>query len=117
MDISKRVVTQIPLSVLWNSEGSLDARRARWLDREEVRRLVQLGTTRIVVADVGLPLRWIEPEERYVFWKEEVKPHLVDEPERPFDIFSYPHGYAYLASEWQPADALAASILVLERYH
>jgi hypothetical protein len=51
-----------------------------------------------------------------VFWKAEVRPHLVDKPDRPFDIYHYPHGYAYIASAWQAVDA-GFPIVVLERYH
>lgn len=117
MKPAERIVTEIPMSEMWNSEGALEAHRAGLLSREDVRRLVQQGVVRFAVADVGHPLRWIPAEDRYVFWKEEIKPHIVDQPEGPIDVYSYPHGYAYVASEWHPSDALEPSIVLLEKYH
>ena len=111
----ERIVTQLPLNELWNSRGSLQAERRRWLCREDIRQLLQSGPLQFVIADAGRPLQGIA-EERFVFWKLEVRPHLVDEPERPFDIDTFPEGYAYLASQWVFDDS-SASIVLLERYH
>jgi hypothetical protein len=52
-----------------------------------------------------------------VFWKTEARDHIVEDPHRPIDIYAYPEGYAYVASEWI-ADPLASTrIIVLERHH
>lgn len=51
-----------------------------------------------VIANVGAPLRWIPAGESHTSWKLEVRPHLVDEPDRPFDICHFPEGYCYVAS-------------------
>jgi hypothetical protein len=113
---NKKIVTQLPLAELWGETGSMAVERVRYLNREAIRRFLQHGPVRFVVADVGLSLRWIAENESYVFWKAEVRPHLVNKPERPFAIYHYPHGYAYIASEWQTVDA-DFPIVVLERYH
>jgi hypothetical protein len=51
-----------------------------------------------------------------VFWKLEVRPHLVLEPERPFDVSEFPEGYCYIASEWKAGDE-TQPIVVLEQHH
>jgi hypothetical protein len=117
MDPRRRIVTSLPLAELWDDEGELDFERGSALNREDVRRRVQGGTARFVVAEPGLPLRWVSAADRHAFWKGEVRPHLVDEPERPFDIYHYPHGYAYIATEWRGADPFEPPIVLLERHH
>ena len=117
MDPNQRVVTHTPLTELWDDRGPIPAERGQALGREDVRRMVQAGPLRFVVADAGLPLRWVPERESHAFWKGEVRPHLVDEPGRPFDVYDYPHGYAYVATEWESAEPLAAPIVVLERHH
>jgi hypothetical protein len=52
-----------------------------------------------------------------VFWKGEVRPHLVDEPERPFDIYHFPQGYPYMATEWESDGPPTPPIVLLERHH
>jgi hypothetical protein len=117
MHTKDRLVTEIPLAELWGAQGAIVAERGRALGREDVRRLVQAEAVRFVVADLGRPLRWVPVAERYVFWKGEVLPHLVNEPERPFDIYHYPQGYAYIATEWRGADPFDTAIILLERHH
>jgi len=77
---------------------------------------------RFVVADVGLALHWVSEEESYTFWKRDVLPHLVDDSERPFDIYDYPEAYAYTASvwvaeEWEAIRGTLRPLVVLERHH
>jgi hypothetical protein len=117
MDPAQRVVTHMPLDGLWDDHGPLAARRDRFLTGEELRILLQRGPLRFVVADPGLPLRWIPEPERYVFWKAEVRPRLVEHPERPIDVFSYPEGRAFVASEWVPEDPASPLIVLLECQH
>jgi hypothetical protein len=117
MQPQDRVVIQIPLAELWDTTGTLPAARGRSLSREEVRQLVQAGAVRFVVADAGLPLRWVPDAERHVFWKGEVRRHLVEEPERPFDIYQSPEGYAYIATAWESGDPASPPIILLERHH
>jgi hypothetical protein len=117
MHPANRIVTQIPLSELWDQGGILQATRGDALDREQLRRLLQAGAVRFVVADAGLPLRWVPESECHVFWKLDVRPHLVDEPERPFDIYHFSQGYAYVATAWSSAESAAPPIVLLERHH
>jgi hypothetical protein len=117
MDPTRRVVTQIPLVELWDDDGSVEATRDRYLGLEDVRRLVQSGVVRFVVADAGKAIRWVPVDETHVFWKNNVKPRIVDPPDRQIDVYAYPEGYAYLASEWTRVGAPLAPIVLLEVHH
>ena len=111
-----REVTQLPLTELWDEHAPLEASRRRHLSEAELRQLLRTRTVHFVVADVGHPLRWIPIEESFAFWKLEVRPHLVDEPDRPFDVDRFPEGYRHVASEWRgPEDDRV--MVVLERHH
>jgi hypothetical protein len=116
MQANPRIVTYIPLSEIWDEHGQVTAARFRSLAQEDLRQLVQAGTVGFAVANVGHPLRWVSSEESQVFWKLEVRPHLVAEPDRPFDIYRYPEGYCYVASEWHATNG-TQPIVVLERHH
>ena len=117
MNPTNRVVAQLPLAELWDEHGPVAARRGRFLTEEQLRVLLQGPPVRFVVGDVGRALRWIPEADRFVFWKAEVRPRLVARPDRPIDVFAYPEGRAFVASEWI-ADGLASSpIVLLESYH
>src|SRR5690349_56011 len=107
MHPKNRVVTHTPLTELWDDASPLLAKRNRTLNRDDLRLLLQAGAVQFVVAEPGLPLHWVPEAECHIFWKADVRPHLVNEPERPFDIYQYPHGYAYIATEWRDTDPLA----------
>ena len=117
MDPTHRTVTTLPLDALWTERGPLSAARERALGRPDVVTLLQRGAVHFVVADVGRPLRWVAPAECFVFWKADVRTHLVDDPSRPIDVYAYPEGYAYVASEWAADEAGFAPLVVLERHH
>jgi len=116
VDPSLRVVTRIPLTELWDERKSLDAHRGRYLTREELHILMRGPSVRFVVADVGHKLRWIPEAERFVFWKAELRPHLVENPDH-IDVDRYPEGLGLLASEWISSDTEGSPIVLLERYH
>jgi hypothetical protein len=64
MDTAQKIVTQIPLTELWNADGPLDARRAKNLGEADIKRLLRDGPS-FVVAETGLPLRWICEDDRF----------------------------------------------------
>ncbi len=113
MDITKKIVTKLPLEELWNGNEMLNARRISWLNATDVRELMKAGAT-FVVADVGQPPRWIDSADRFDFWKAEVKPRLADSDQGTF-LEDYPGGYCYFASKWILADGLP--LIVIERHH
>lgn len=114
MDIAKKIITRLPLEELWNEKGNVDAQRiAMGLNAADVTEMIKAGVT-FVVADIGVPPRWIDPEQRFEFWKTEVKPRLAESDE-PVFLERFPGGYCYFASKWRLPDML--SLIVLERHH
>jgi len=110
---SLRVVMQIPMSELWDSEGNLTAARQRRLGGSAVGALLRLGLVRFVVAECGDPLRWIPPSHCYDFWTTELKLRIVET--ETFDQADFPGAYCYVASEW--ADDHSSPLVLLEMYH
>jgi hypothetical protein len=117
MDPKDRIVISLPFTELWDEHGPIDAVPVAPMGREGVRRLLRAGVVRFVVADPGLPLRWVPEAEHYAFWKGDVRPHIVDPSEGSFYLDDYPQGYAYVATEWRSAEAGADAIVVLECHH
>lgn len=111
MDPAQRVVTSGPLTELWNEQGPLTATRVGDADGARVVALLQSGAT-FVVADVRL--HWLPAQERFAFWKSEVKSRLAP-PGAHLHSEDFPGGYCYLASEWRLADG--AAVVLLEKMH
>ena len=110
MDPRFRIVTQIPLSELWCSDGSTIGRRIRMVGVNEVLDLIEKSEVEFVVADIGKGLHWIKTEDHYDFWKNEAKPHFA-EPNTRIDLTSFPDAYCYLVSLWE------GNVVLLERHH
>jgi hypothetical protein len=114
MDTRQKIVTQLPLSELWNSGGPLDACRVEGVGEADIARLLRDGSS-FVVAEVGLPLRWIAERDRFTFWKTEVKCRLVAADADGFYLADYPDGYCYVAAMWKCASTVP--VIVLEKHH
>ena len=114
MLLSERIVTQLPLNILWTDEKELQARRIRNLDRENIRELMKQTPIVFVLADVGKKLNWINPDKCHQFWKEEVLEHLADNPDKIY-LDDFPGDYTYIASEW--AIESKETIVLLEKAH
>jgi hypothetical protein len=110
-----KIVTQLPLRGLWNDYGSLEATRKQDLSSAEVRELLRSGEVQFVVIDVGLEPRWIELNDCYRFWMDEVQHHLIEPDDKAF-LDHLPGCYGYRASEWRCA-IIAKPIVALERCH
>src|SRR5688572_25683309 len=109
------VVTRIPIERLFDEEGEIGARRERMLSRPALEEMLRQYRVEFFVADVGLPLKRIDVNKCYEFWKSEVKAHLVDDPENGFHLEDYPDEYAYIASEW--SGEIQTPIVLLEKQH
>jgi hypothetical protein len=116
MKPAQRIVTKLPLTELWNADGSVAAaQRVRPLAEADIRAMLQQRRVTFVVANVGDGLLWVEPEPSFEFWKQEVKPHLVDPASGAFHLDDFPSGYAYTAWLWDGAEN--GPIVVLEKQH
>ncbi len=114
MDPTLRVFSGV-LDELWNDRGVVNASAGEWLTMPAIAQLLRLGPVHFVIADPGLPLRWIDLVGCHRFWKHDVKPHLVH-PGTTARREDLPGEYFYLAQRWLPADA-SAPIVVLFRHH
>jgi hypothetical protein len=115
MDPSHRVVTETPLTELWNESGRIEAARSRVIGEPVIVRLLAQTQCRFVIADPGLPLRWVPAHERFAFWKTEVKPRLVPADVTAFHPEEYPGGYCYVATEW--LGSAGPEAILLEKHH
>ncbi len=106
---------QLPLQELWRNDGTSTRSRGKSLSAEDIGKLLRLGPLEFVVADAGLPLRWIEVGDCHRFWKNEVKRHLA-EPNQRVVLDEFPGSYCYVASQWN-GPGQNATIVVLERHH
>jgi hypothetical protein len=112
MKPDQRIVTRLPIEELWNSSGPISTIKVRDLDAEQIRELLRTAQVRIIVAELGAPLKWIPNSETYDFWKQECKPRLAD-PDAQVSLEDFPGEYCYFASEWEAYDG--AIIVLLER--
>ncbi len=110
-----RIVNHIPLDRLWDQKGDLEATRKRWLSMTSLRELLQNGRVTFYIADCGHPLQRVDESDCFEFWKTEVNPHLVNDPNAKFSLEDYPGEYAYLASEWSGESE--TPIVLLEKHH
>jgi hypothetical protein len=85
------------------------------LSRSDILELLRTGGVEFVVADVGELLQWVDSHDCFNFWKDEVKPHLVEADSR-IELDKFAGGYCYMASEWED-DEIGSSIVLLERHH
>ena len=113
MDRALRIVTEMPLSELWDHNGPLNAQRVGHLDSADIQELLRIAPVIFVVANVGSTLEWLSIEQCYQFWKSEVRLRVCV-PDKPIDLDQFPGAYCYLASEWSLG---SSSLIVLERCH
>lgn len=114
MEITKKIVTEIPLTQLWTSERVLEAERAAYLTKQEIKQLLKTQPFTFVIANVGEPLKWINASDCFSFWRNEAEGHIADNVDH-IDIDSFPENYAYVASKWSSSSQ--TPIVVLEKVH
>jgi hypothetical protein len=113
VDYRKRVVMRMPLDELWDSDGPVAGSRCEQLDRDAIKEIIGRNDTRIVVADIGAPLKWLVGRERFRLWKEEVAPRLAP-PWDGWRLESFPGEYCYVASRWVCG---GANVILFEKHH
>jgi len=96
-------ITSLPLTSLVTPTGP--ARFHRDVGTDDIRKLLQQGSVRFVVANIGEPLRWIAQSECFEFWKQEVKCRVA-EPTHQVHVQDFPEEYCYIATEWYDSSGL-----------
>jgi hypothetical protein len=107
-------VIEIPLKNLWKDSEELPFIRGKYLNSDEIREILKLSAIIFVIADIGTDLKWIEINVCYVFWKEEVKKHLIENRDEII-LGDFPDNYAYLASKYE--NAVGDFVILLEKIH
>ncbi len=115
METKLKIVTRLPLAGLWRDSGPVNATRVRDLSSSDVRNLLVMGAVQFVVVDVGLKPRWIDLQDCYRFWMDEVHSHFA-EPTSDKTAVQIANVYCYWASEWR-SDEIDEPIVVLELRH
>ena len=113
MNPELRIVTKIPLTELWDGKGKIDSERICYLDQRKLAELLRASEVHFVVADCGLKLEWIPPQERFRFWKR-VRRQIAD-PGKPIYRETFPQEIAYIASEWR--GRAGECLVLLEKHH
>jgi hypothetical protein len=109
----QRVITRMPLAELWDDAGPVVARRGGDLTAADISELLRAGRVRFVVADIGVPPRWVPESECFAFWKAEVQPRVADPAAA--NLSEFPGGYCYFAAKWVPPSG--SPIVALQRSH
>jgi hypothetical protein len=110
-----KIVTQLPLRGLWADSGPVKASRRRPLSSTDVRDLLLETAVQFVVVEVGQKPRWIDLDDCYRFWMDEVQ-HRVTDPDSKLLSDQIVGVYSYGASEWQ-SEEITTPIVVLELGH
>jgi hypothetical protein len=111
--MNQKKISQLPVDEIWEGEALISTNRVRDLNAGDITDLLRSGAVRFVVADLGAPYNWIPDDERFDFWKDEVKPHLADTESASLEDF--PDEYCYFASEWK--SNAGESIVLLSKAH
>ena len=114
MDVTLRIITELPLQELWRDDGFSSTARGAWLSGDDIRGLLRAGPVYFVVADCGKHPQWVPSRESYRYWKTEVQPHLAA-PDTRIYLEQFPDHYAYSAIRW--AEHAGVPIIVLEKAH
>jgi hypothetical protein len=117
MSISNKdqIVSVLPVDRLSIGRIEVEAKRDRYLSPDELKEMLRKFPVEFMVANVGSPLKRIEVERCYEYWKSEVQPHLVADAQKGFRLEDFPNSYAYIASEW--SGQIETPIVLLELYH
>ncbi|MFC4455294.1 hypothetical protein [Deinococcus sonorensis] len=111
-----REVRYFPLEEVWSDQGGVSTECKGPLGTQGIKRLLAAQVVHFVIADVGAAFTWIPVEQRFPFWKNEVRPHLIEpaQAEQGFRLDELPDNYGYVASEWMWSDGV---VIVLCKYH
>jgi hypothetical protein len=109
-----KILSRLPVEEIWAGRRLVSTIKVRDLGGSDIADLLRTDVVRFVVTDVGKPFEWVPNNERYDFWRDEVKAHLAS-PESRAALEDSPDGYCYFASEWQSYDG--DTIILLSKAH
>jgi hypothetical protein len=112
--MNQKTISYMPVEEIWKGQKLVSTVKLRDVGSTDIADLLRSGSVRFVVADVGKPFEWIPKNEKFSFWKTEVKTHLAEPESEPF-LEDFPDEYFYSASEWKSFDG--DSIILLSKAH
>lgn len=116
MQSDQRIVTQIPLTELWDASGVLPLERGGDVGSGQIADLLRSGPVQFVLADLGKPLSWVPLDDCYRFWKGDWKLHLIEPDAWDHVVLEdYPGEYGYRGTEWRRGSE--RGVIVLEKLH
>ncbi len=98
VDPKQRIVVSMPLTTIWNQDGDLNAKRIRELGVEDIRTMLRQNSVQFVIANLGSPMNWIDPDLSLDFWRRVAKERIVSPDSDGFSLDNFPHKYCYCAS-------------------
>jgi hypothetical protein len=109
---NQRIVTKLPLTEVWDENGTLHGGRVRHLEQNLIRELMQTGTVQFIVANCGTKLNWIA-----VTGLSSGKLFANKSPthRNPSISNSFRMRTAYIASEWH--GSAGQCLILLEAHH
>ncbi|WP_290789688.1 hypothetical protein [Flavihumibacter sp. UBA7668] len=114
MNPSHKIVTELPLSSIWNSTEELDATRISYLTKEEIIEILREKPVKLVIASIGEKPEWIDSADQFKIWNKTLSPRLVSN-QHTFSLDDFPGNYGFLASLWEYQKYSA--IILFEKYH
>ena len=114
MSGEQKLITHLPVEQIWAGQRLVSTIKVRDLVASDIVDLLRSDVVRFVIADVGKPFAWVPNNERYDFWKDEVKAHLAA-PESKVYLEDFPDEYCYFVSEWKSYNG--ETIILLSKSH
>ncbi|GGG46790.1 hypothetical protein [Bizionia arctica] len=114
MDNSLKIVSKIPIIELWSAEELIEAKRERYLTKDELTEILKKYPVEFVIASLGENLKWIPVNKCFENWRSKIKDHVTNKNDR-INLEEFPKEFAYIASEW--SGNIQTPIILLEKYH
>ena len=114
MELSKKIVNNIPLDYLWADKEILDIKREKYLGQIDIQTLLKNGPVQFVIANLGDKLNWLSIQDCYTFYKANLRDHIINNAD-PIDLGSLKDNFGYLASLWTSMSD--DPIILLEMFH
>lgn len=114
MEIINRTVNKIPLDEIWKDENIIQAKREKYLTRDELTEMLKKHPVEFVIANVGDNLKWLPVDNCYDVWKSKIKAHVVQDLDR-IELEKFPNKLAYVASKW--SGETQTTIVLIEKHH
>jgi hypothetical protein len=112
MDDDDKIITNFPVNELFKSNNKLTCIK-RQLNKDEIIEIIKTQPIEFVIADIGLKLEWIDIQDCYNFWKQEISNNFAFE--EPIHLDNFNNNYCFWASKWKFQNE--EIVILLEKLH